>query len=374
MSVGKFSVSTSASLLLIHSTAKLTYATIKLRFSPFYLPRSLLYWTTNTTQMCPRHSWCTLACKGCAWEGICHLALQTTRIMHHWTPPVPIQREMVDYSVTSVPCCSQISSIKQGLSDSIISKARSSKRFQTWVTLHTWHKDRESSSTVGVQLPGLRVNMTSQLWPRHHGLAGGSGVRAQQGCCPQALPGGWERERPLSHQPCLHAWLPTTLQTAPHMPVGLQCSEQNHMCQETLVHTAVIQQRGGDIWKTVGLKELWVTLERKHGIYCHMGEEKRSHVISSSLKVGIMTQWENNNIYTCTKDTLHVSTCSSRHLLGNKVVASEDATAIISLPNPCARCYNTTLIAQSAEKDAHWCNCFSSSQSGLCAKLPSLLA
>lgn len=134
--------------------------------------------------------------------------------------------------------------------------------------------------------------------------------------------------------------------------MGLQCSEQNHMCQEILVHTAVIQHRGGDIWKTVGLKELWVTLERKHGIYCHMGEEKRSHVILSSLKVGIMTQWENTNIYTCTKDTLHKNTCSGRHLLDNKVVASEDATAIINLPTPFAGCCNTTLTAQSAAKDA----------------------
>lgn len=82
-----------------------------------------------------------------------------------------------------------------------------------------------------------------------------------------------------------------------------------------------------------------------------MGEEKRSHVILSSLKVGIMTQWENNNIYMCTKDTLHVSTCSGRHLLDNKVVASEDATAIINLPAPCAGCCNTTLTAQSAAKD-----------------------
>lgn len=36
----------------------------------------------------------------------------------------------------------------------------------------------------------------------------------------------------------------------------LQRSEQNCVCQETLVRTAVIQQRGGDIWKTVQLKEL----------------------------------------------------------------------------------------------------------------------
>lgn len=225
MSVGKFLVPTSASLLLIHNMAKLTYGTIKLRFSLFHLPRSLLHWTTNTTHMCPRHSWHTLAYKGCAWEGVCHLALQTTTIMHHQIPPVPIQWEMVDYSVPSVPCCSQISLIKWGLSDSIISKARSRKCFQTWVTLHTWHKDRESSSAVGVRLPGLRVNMASHLWPHHRGLAWGSGVWVQPGCCPQALLGA--RRDPCPIRPASMLGSPPLCKQPPTSP--WVCSAQNRI-------------------------------------------------------------------------------------------------------------------------------------------------
>lgn len=116
----------------------------------------------------------------------------------------------------------------------------------------------------------------------------------------QSLPcwlhlGAGGEKTPYSASPAamLGSWLTTHSQRAPCTYRGLQCLEQNHMCKETLVHTAVIQQRGGDMWKTVKLKELWVTLERKHGIYCHMGEEKRCHIVLGSLNVVIMTHWEN---------------------------------------------------------------------------------
>ena len=75
-------------------------------------------------------------------------------------------------------------------------------------------------------------------------------------CWPRLGAGGGRDPCPASSAAMLGSRLLTHSRRAPRMHGGLQRSEQNHMCRETLVHTAVIQQRGGDIWKTVQLKEL----------------------------------------------------------------------------------------------------------------------
>lgn len=131
-----------------------------------------------------------------------------------------------------------------------------------------WRKIRFAPFQLHRSLLHWNTN-TTQMFHSHsqHGLASKG--------CPAGMtwrPGEGQRDK--AH----HAWL-----TAPH-PSGKssQHTQENAMLRtesyagKHLVHTAVIQQRWGDIWTTTKLKELWVTLEIKHGIYFHMKEERIS--------------------------------------------------------------------------------------------------
>jgi len=267
MSVGKFFMPTSVSLLPVHSIAKLAYGTKKIMFAPFCLPRSLLHWTANTTKMClGTHLPFSPGNHGdhapCATEFPRAGSVRNVRPLQQFLFPASLRfhQQDKDYLILLFQ--------RPGPANT--------SRHEHLCTLDV--KVLKAAPLLSVWLPGLESmwcpSTCQKMW---HSVS----TRC------------WGRERPLLCQPCCHAWLPTPLPRVPRTHGDLQRSQQNCMCRETLVRTAVIQQRGGDTWKSVWLKELWVTAERKHGIYCHMGEEKRSHVILGYLNIGIMTHWKN---------------------------------------------------------------------------------